>query len=532
VRPASSGRFALAQKLADAILYEGYVLYPYRASSAKNRVRFQFGVVAPRGYAEAGGTEPWEMRTECLVEPLAPGAATAVDLKVRCLQLQDRAVEEASGGAFRPVELLDVGGELQVSWDEGVERELEVSGIALSDLERDLERGLEPDGERVIPFELPGGREIEELRSPAGELRGRLVRTRWPISAAVRLSVERVGGGEGAPAPAPGLLRLKVRIENRTPWPPEPEGPEPLARPLDREAALRRSLVSAHTLLAIAAGGTGGAGGFVSLLDPPPAAAKAAAGCANLHTWPVLVGPEGSRDVVLSSPIILYDHPAIAPESPGDLCDATEIDEILTLRIMTLTDEEKRQARGTDPRARRIVERADSIPDEIMERLHGAVRSLRTIGAPEAASPEALPEDPAAWGGGAMARLTPLPQMPPEIAGWEEFLNPPGETPPEEAWLTLAGVRVGKGSPVRLRPSRRADSMDFFLAGREARVEGVFRDVEDATYVAVTLADDPNHDLQARTGRFFYFYPDEIEPLASADTSTAEETVEEWAEEP
>ncbi len=240
---------------------------------------------------------------------------------------------------------------------------------------------------------------------------------------------------------------------------------------------------------------------------------------------------------MLSSPIILYDHPAIAPESPGDLCDATEIDEILTLRIMTLTDEEKRQARGTDPRARRIVERADTIPDEIMERLHGAVRSLRTIGAPEAAPPEPPPEDPAAWGGGAMDRLTP--STPPEIAGWEEFLNPPGETPPEEAWVTLAGVRVGKGSPVRLRPSRRADSMDFFLAGREARVEGVFRDVEDRTYVAVTLADDPNHDLQARTGRFFYFYPDEIEPLeplASADASpaeeTAEETVEEWVEEP
>jgi hypothetical protein len=193
---------------------------------------------------------------------------------------------------------------------------------------------------------------------------------------------------------------------------------------------------------------------------------------------------------VLSSPIILYDHPAIALESPGDLCDATEIDEILTLRIMTLTDEEKRQARGTDPRARRIVERADGIPDEIMERLHGAVRSLRAVGAPEAPAPAA--------------------------PAWEDLLNPPGETSPEEASLTLAGVRVGKGSPVRLRPSRRADSMDFFLAGREARVEGVYRDVEDATYVAVTLADDPNHDLQARTGRFFYFYPDEIEPLEAA----------------
>jgi hydrogenase maturation protease len=261
-----------------------------------------------------------------------PGAAPAVDLKVRCLQLQDRAVEEASGDAFRLVEFLDVGGELQVSWDEGVERELEVSGVPLLDLAR--------DGERVIPLELPGGSEVEELRSPAGEVAGRLVRRRWPVSGVVRLSAERARGEGGAPE----LLRLRVRIENRTPWPPEPAGPadRPLDRPLEREDALRRSLVGAHTLLAVAAGS---GAGFVSLLDPPPAAAGVAAGCANLHTWPVLAGPEGSRDVLLSSPIIFYDHPAIAPESPGDLCDATEIDEILTLLIMTLTEEEKREAR-------------------------------------------------------------------------------------------------------------------------------------------------------------------------------------------
>jgi hypothetical protein len=433
--------FELAQKVADAVLYEGYVLYPYRASSAKNQVRFQWGVVAPQG-----GSEPWEMQTECLIEPRGD---PRIDLKIRCLQLQARTPEEATaGGEFRAVEFLHAGDEVIVAWDEGIERELDVTGVYLRGL-----RGLE----REIPFELPGGIETEELPE------GRIVRRRWPISAVVRLSVQSADTVED-------WLRLRVRIENRTAV---PEG-------LQRDEALRRSLVSAHTLLAVHDGR------FLSLLDPPPAAAQAAAGCANLHTWPVLVGPEGSGDVLLSSPIILYDYPTIAPESPGDLCDATEIDEILTLRIMTLTDEEKRQARGTDPRARRIVERADSIPDEILERLHGAVRSLRPI----------------------------APEIAPEIADWETFLNPPGETPPEEAALTLGDVRIARGSRVRLRPSRRADSMDFFLAGRDARVEGVYRDVDDECYVAVTLADDdPTGDLHARTGRFFYFYPDEIEPL-------------------
>jgi hypothetical protein len=443
--------FELAQKVADAILYEGYVLYPYRASSAKNQVRFQWGVVAPRGYSqasEAGGSEPWEMQTECLV---APGAAPVIDLKVRGLQLQARAVEEATaGGGFHPVEFLHVGGELLLAWDEGIERELEVNDVDLRSLER--------EGEREIAFELPGGSEVEELGSDH-EIQCRIVRRRWPVSVVVKLSAQTVED----------WLRLRVRLENRTPV---PDG-------LQRDEALRRSLVSAHTLLAWRGDRDGR---FVSLLDPPAEAAGAVASCVNSHTWPVLIGPEGTGDVVLSSPIILYDHPAIAPESPGDLCDATEIDEILTLRIMTLTDEEKRQARSTDPRARRIIDRADGIPDEILERLHGAVRSLRPVE--------------------------------PEIADWEAFLNPPGEIPPEEASLTIAEVRVGKGSRVRLRPSRRADSMDFFLAGRDARVEGVYRDVEDECYIAVTLADDdPTGDLHAATGRFFYFYPDEIEPI-------------------
>jgi hypothetical protein len=447
--------FELARKVADAVLYEGYVLYPYRASSGKNQVRFQFGVLAPHEYClgEGQGSESWEMQTECLVEP---GEDPRIDLKIRGLQLQARTLEEATApGSFRPVEFMDVGGELLVAWDEGIEREIMVPGIALLDLLQ---------GERRIDFDLPEGSEVEELQEE-GEVRGRIVRRRFPVSIVILLRAERVEG----------LLRLRVRIENRTPW---PEG-----TPSGREEALRRSLLSAHTLLAVADGA------FVSLLEPPEAAAEAAAGCANLRTWPVLVGPERSRDLVLSSPILLYDYPAVAPESQGDLCDATEIDEILTLRIMTLTDEEKREAKGTDPRARRIVERADSIPDEILERLHGAVRSLRPV--------ESAPE-------------------PAELSSWEAFLNPPGETPPEEASLTIAGCEVGKGSRVRLRPSRRADSMDFFLAGREALVEAVFSDVENESYVAVILADDPTSDLKSRTGRFFYFYPDEIEPLEVA----------------
>src|SRR5271155_4747548 len=89
-----------ARKIADAVLYEGYVLYPYRASSGKNQVRWQFGVLTPRAFSERDGFERWAMRTECLVDP-DPGPASSgpasswpvLSVRIRCLQVQHRSVE-------------------------------------------------------------------------------------------------------------------------------------------------------------------------------------------------------------------------------------------------------------------------------------------------------------------------------------------------------------------------------------------------------------------------------------------------------
>ncbi len=317
----------LVKKIADAVLYEGYMLYPYRPSAVKNRRRFNFGVLTPRSYSEAQApnTENWRMQTECLV--LGRRNAT-LEVNVRFLHLHER---ETSG----------------TGWQEAVEREVNARSLRLSQLIAQPHR---------LPIFFPSARENEFVRDANGKVTGQVVRRQEAIEGAVEISAARL---------EERLHQVTVRILNLTPMED--------ATTRSRDEALMHSLVSAHTILAV----RGGA--FISLLDPPEEFREAAAGCHNIGAWPVLVGEEGELDLMLSSPIILYDYPQIAPESAGDLFDGTEIDEILLLRILTLTDEEKREMRGADERARQILERAETLPPERLMRLHGALRSLRPL---------------------------------------------------------------------------------------------------------------------------------------------------------
>ena len=351
---------ASARSVADAVLYEGYLLYPYRRSSEKNRVRWQFGVLAPRAWIEArgparesvaGSADTWRQRTECLLEA---GASARLRVLVRFLLTQRRSVQRrGADGEFVEVSELEVGGERHLTFDEAVPHELEVT-VELAALAGRTHTEL---------FAIGGSEETEPLAD------ARIVRTRQPGSARLRLSI--------LDAPAPFALRLlRVEIENAV-------TDQPVDAP--RAEVLRRCLVATHCLLSVSDGD------FVSLLDPPAWAAEAARRCTNLHAFPVLAGEGGRRDVLLSSPIIMYDHPRIAPESPGDLFDACEIDEILSLRTLTLTEEERREARATDPRARAILDRVDGLPREMFARLHGAVRSVRPV--PDHAPPEHPPPE-------------------------------------------------------------------------------------------------------------------------------------------
>ena len=189
------------------------------------------------------------------------------------------------------------------------------------------------------------------------------------------------------------------------------------------------------------------------MTDPPEWAAAEVAACQNIGTWPVLAGPADCTDLMLSSPVILYDHPEVAAESAGDLFDATEIDEILTLRTLTLTDAEKRQARATDSRAAELIDRLDDLPPEMLERMHGAIRYLRSAPAGAAAfgavpGPPGAPPGLTLPGGGSPGAAADFDWPAPEVTGrpsvpwWDPGSD--ASVSPETDHVLIDGIRVSQ----------------------------------------------------------------------------------------
>ena len=266
------------RQVADAVLYEGYMLYPYRPTSIKNRQRWTFGGLYPERYAaHSGNASSFESQF------LAQGEGQ-ISVVVRFLHLLRR-----------------------------------------------------PDGlEEGIPLEVGHG-----------AFHFQALDHQCPVEGIVELAEERISRD---------LRRITLRVRN-------------LSGSDDSMAIL----ASAHAIALVTDGS------FLSLIDPPEPFREVAAVCRNTGVWPVLVGDPDSRDHLLISPIILYDYPQIALESPGDLFDSTEIDEILSLRIMTLTDQEKDEIRAGDSRTRRVLERTESLSEQDLMKMHGVLRSPRAF---------------------------------------------------------------------------------------------------------------------------------------------------------
>jgi hypothetical protein len=441
--------------VADAVLFEGYLLYPYRASAQKNRLRWQFGVLTPA----ADASEPSRNRTEFLLEP-GVGGKGELRIRLRFLQLQARSPRTADG---EPVDELVVDGVRHLRFEEGVPRQIEAV-LGIEDLLA---------GEQTVPIALPATEETEELRDAIGALAGLLVRRSWAVTGRVVVSATDL--------PGPYLVH-RIRLDVVNDGDCGPDAP--------REEVLQSSIIAAHTLLA-ARPGT-----FLSLTDHPRWAEPAIKECVNEHTWPVLAGPPDRADLLLSSPIILDDHPQLAPESTINLFDGLENDEILTLRTLVLTDEEKSEARATDPRAAGIIDAVDAMPPEILERLHGAIRSLR---------PAVPAQDSVPVFGADSADVLP----PASVPWWDPAAD--SSVDPDTDAVLVGGVQVAKGSSVVLRPGRSSDAQDRFLEGMAATVQAVVHDVDGGVHVAVSIDGDPGAEMQLAHGRFRYFRPDEIE---------------------
>ncbi len=438
----------LVEKVVNAVLYEGYILYPYRASSKKNRERFTFGRVYPEDYSIAQeGAEPFIMQSECLVRNESKDAVLNVSVRFLHPMLREVGVLKTPVDALPAGESVEcdvvptfqLGEQLYQTWQEVVERRVEAPSISLRGSIRCAHE-----------FSFPASRTLEPLRKDHEKISAVLIRRQDAVQGVVEIET----------APVDDVVfKVSVRILNRTPVPRDQ---------MENQAAIiMRTFTSTHTILQ-AIGGQ-----WLSLTDPPPAHAEATAACKNIGTWPVLVGEEsqGDRDAMLSSPIILYDYPQIAPESPGDLFDGLEIDEILTLRVMAMSDEEKIEMRQVDEQARRILERTESMPSDHLLKMHGVMRSVRSSN--------------------------------------EDFFNPSKRL--ETA--TVGGAQVRAGDRVRIRPRKRADVMDMALDGKIAVIEAVEQDVEGGVQLALVVEDDPGQDLgmMRQPGHRFFYGTDEVE---------------------
>lgn len=341
-----------AYPIADAVLYEGHILYPYRPSARKNQVRWTFGGVHPRGYSEAsGGLEPCHMQVQCL---LRADSTAALAVRVRFLHPVHRQVlkldmpmsepPHSVDTGSEPVDTLAVAGVLHQTWDEVKERSIE-DEVSVADL---LSR------ERRLAIQFGAEVSDEPVIDESGSVVAVLRRRQEALAGDIVISAEQLGEA---------VVRLTVRVSNETPLTD--------SEMAEREPVMRRSLVSTHAILGVEGGG------FVSLADPPEELADLARGCQQQGAWPVMVGEPGDSDVVLATPIILEDYPQIAPESDTPLFDSGEIDEILLLRIMTMTDDEKSEARAADPSVAAMLDRAEAMTADDLMRMHGTTRTLR-----------------------------------------------------------------------------------------------------------------------------------------------------------
>lgn len=285
------------------------------------------------------------------------------------------------------------------------------------------------------------------------------------VSGTVRISAEAVG---------PGRFRIALQVQNTTPV------PDAEAEGMDRGEALRWALLSCHAMLGISAGS------FASPLENEDELGAAVQACENVNAWPVLASP--GDDVVLGAAVLLPDHPQIAPQSNVNFFDNTEIEEALVLHVQALSEEERAAIDEQDPAVREMIERAEGTTQEEMLELHGLMKPSEGITFPEWTEPAIEPEPP----------VRAPPPGPADTAGEDE--------------LVVGGKAFKRGGKVVLRPGTDGDPYDRMMDGRMATVERIYLDYDGKAYFGVSIDEDPMREILRDTGRYLFFFADELDP--------------------
>ncbi|HKT23506.1 MAG TPA: hypothetical protein VJR04_02820 [Terriglobales bacterium] len=281
--------------IANAVLYEGYMLYPYRPSALKNRSQgWSFGTLLPPSYVAESPGESDFMQGEIL---LSATENTVVSIEARFLQL--------------------------VNGTQTRERTVEVKL---------------PIREVRVCIATPFNFDSNDPNLPR-------------VSGVLEVKAERLDK----------VTKLTVRLHNRT---------EKGEGAVNRDQALTHALIATHALVTVENGRC------ISLLDPPEELRAAVSICSQIGIFPVLVGDEAEQNAMLLSPIILYDYPQIATQSKGDFFDSSEIDEMLSLRVLTLSDAEKDEIRAAGGRVSQILERTEALSNAELSHLHGIMQPV------------------------------------------------------------------------------------------------------------------------------------------------------------
>ncbi|KAA9038578.1 hypothetical protein FW778_13550 [Ginsengibacter hankyongi] len=334
----------ILENLTHTLLYEGYSLYPYYRSAVKNQKPIPFGVIFPKDYNAYHEHSHSKMQSQSIItgDNDLTVSVTVRFLHLRKTELFQKANNEKDNEDYIPVSNLDINGKFYNSGWQTVERKITTGDIGLTQLAK---------GGISIPIEFDNMNEGELILNEKNVVVAKSVSSISEITGSILISAESI-------IESTDSFRITVVVTNTT-------GLEN-ANTISRDEAIMQSFLSTHIILQTLQGE------FISQQDTPVKWTTATAGCTNINTWPIVI--DKSNTTLLSSPIILYDHPEINPQSSGDLFDSTEIEEALLLHVNLLTEEDRNRIGTEDEKMNAMLKKVNGLTPEDLHQYHSMLK--------------------------------------------------------------------------------------------------------------------------------------------------------------